>query len=147
MAQFQAYNRLLISQQEGIQNYKVGGCTLGYIIHSQYPSYRGTFLSCIEDMKIFVDGEEIPQEKILFQLKDKQFLISQFPELYKEYWFILDKAKIVVLQDGGLKEGSRHTVEIRMKHKIPYTGYFGSYLSLNGDDKKELTVSGEVNVL
>lgn len=147
MAQFQAYNDLLISRTEGIQNYRVGGCTLGYFIHCQYPSYRGTYLSCIENLQVFVDDEEIPEDRIYFNLKGKQFLLSQIRDLYQEYWFILDKAKVLILKNGGLKEGSRHKVEIRMDHRIPYTGYFGSYLVLHGDNRKELEVKGEVNTL
>jgi hypothetical protein len=147
MAQFQAYNKLLISQNEEILNYKVGEYTLGYVIHCQYPSYRGTYLSCIESMNVYVDGEEIPEEKIYFNLNGKQFLLKQFQDLYKEYWFILNKAKLLILVDGGLKQGSRHNIEIKMSHKIPYTGYFGSYLVLAGDDKKTLEVKGEVNTL
>ena len=145
MAQFQSYNKLLISQADGIQNYIAGGCTLGYVIHSQYPSYRGTYLSCISSMQVFVDGEEIPQEQIYFNLKGKQFLMDQFKDLYQEYWFILDKAKLLVLKDGGLEPGTAHKVEIRMHHKIPYTGYFGNYLELDSENTKELTVNGEVN--
>lgn len=147
MAQFQAYNKLLISQAEEIMNYRAGGCILGYLFCSQYPSYRGTFLSCIEDMKVYVDGEQIPEDRIYFQLKGKQFLISQFRELYKEYWFILDKAKILVRKDGGLEMGSSHKIRVEMKHRIPYTGYFGNYLSLDGSDEKTLAVKGEVQTL
>lgn len=147
MAQFQAYNKLLISQKEEIQNYRVGGCILGYVIHSQYPSYRGTYLSCIESMEVYVDNEKVPENRIYFNLKNKQFLLNEFKDLYQEYWFILDKAKILILHDGGLQEGSSHKVEIRMKHKVPYTGYFGSYLVLDGDNSKTLMVKGELQTL
>lgn len=146
MAQFQSYNKLLISEKEQITNYKVGNCILGYVVHSQYPSYRGTYLSCIESMEVYVDDKKIPDNKIYFNLKGKQFLPAQFKDLYQEYWFILDKAKILILKDGGLPEGE-HKVEIRMRHKIPYTGYFGNYLFLEGEDSKMLRVVGEVDAL
>ena len=146
MAQFQSYNKLLISEKEQITNYKVGNYILGYVIHSQYPSYRGTYLSCIESMVVYVDDEKVPENKIYFTLKGKQFLLSQFKDLYQEYWFILDKAKLFILKDGGLPAGE-HKVEIKMRHKIPYTGYFGNYLYLNSDDSKTLKVAGEVDTL
>jgi len=81
-----------------------------------------------------------------FQAYNK-LLISQFRELYKEYWFLLDKAKILVRKDGGLEMGSSHKIRVEMKHRIPYTGYFGNYLSLDGSDEKTLAVKGEVQTL
>lgn len=143
MAQFQAYNKLLVSAAEGIVNYKAGNDVLGYEFYCQYPSYRGTFLSCIEEMQIFVDGERVPDDSVYFNLNGKQCLLSQFKDLYLEYWFILDKAKLLVLKDGGLAEGP-HEVTVKMRHKIPYTGYFGNYLVLDGSDTKTLVCKGEV---
>ena len=146
MAQFEAYNKLLISKKEEIQNYKIGGCVLGFVFHSQYPSYRGTYLSCIESMTVKVDGKKVPEKNIYFHINGKQFLVSEFKDLYKEYWFILDKAKILVLQDGGIAEGE-HEISMTMVHKIPYTGYFGNYMSLTSKDTKKLQVKGEVDIL
>lgn len=147
MAQFQAYNKLLVSKAENIQNYKVGDYIMGFVFHSQYPSYRGTFLSCIDSLKVYLDGKEIPQENIYFNINGKQFLLNQFKDLYKEYWFILDKAKILILQENGLPQGTSHKIKVTMHHKIPYTGYSGSYLWLDGEDEKELIVDGEVDAL
>ena len=146
MAQFQSYNSLLISEKEQISNYRAGDCILGYVICCQYPSYRGTYLSCIERFEIYVDGEQIPENQIYFNLKGKQFLISQFKDLYQEYWFTLDKARLLIQTDGGISEGE-HEVEMKMRHRIPYTGYFGNYLVLDSDDAKKLSVAGEVDTL
>lgn len=139
MAAFQSYNKLLVSAGEHIRNYTVGGATLGYELYCQYPSYRGTFLSCVESMALYVDGERVPDDRIYFHLNGKQCLLSQMKDLYLEYWFILDKARLLVLQDGGLPAGE-HKITIEMRHRIPYTGYFGSYLVLEGSDTKTLTV-------
>lgn len=142
MAQFQAYNKLLISAAEGIANHKAGDAVLGYEFYCQYPSYRGTYLSCIEEMHVYVDGEMVPDDKIYFHINGKQCLLSQFKDLYLEYWFILDKAKLLILKDGGLKPGE-HEVKVTMRHKIPYTGYFGNYLVLDGSDTKILKLRDE----
>jgi hypothetical protein len=138
MAAFQAYNRLLVSEDR-IENVRAGEAILGYEFRSQYPSYRGTFLSCIEGLEVYADGERVPDESVFFKVNGKQFLIPQLKELYAEYWFILDKATIRVLRDGGLKPG-KHSIEVRMKHRIPYTGYFGQYMVLDGSCERELQV-------
>jgi len=145
MAQFQAYNKLIISAAENIRNRVAGHAKLGYEIYCRYPSYRGTYLSCIENFELFVDGKRVPDNTIYFHINGKQCLISQLKELYLEYWFILDKAKLLVIKDGGLEEGN-HEVTIKIKHRIPYTGYFGSYLVLDGSDTKVLQVKGGCTV-
>ena len=94
-----------------------------------YPSYRGTFLSCIEKLTVKLDGVEIDQKKMRFTLNGKQFLISELPTLCHEYWFVLDRAVITVLQDGGIPAGAKQ-IDVEMVHRIPYTGYFGEYLTL-----------------
>lgn len=128
---FQAYNKIFICKDE-IKNVDVEGVVIGYEFKVKYPSYRGTFLSCIEDLKFTVDDAEIPREDIYFFLNGKQFLLDELPECFKEYWFVRDKATIRVMKAGGIG-GGEHKVRAFMKHRIPYTGYFGQYLVLDSD--------------
>jgi len=128
---FQAYNKIFICNDE-IKNVDVEGITIGYEFQIKYPSYRGTFLSCIEDLKFTMDGEEIPKDEIYFFLNNKQFLVDELKECFKEYWFIRDKATIRVMKASGINRGE-HKVNAYMKHRIPYTGYFGQYLVLDSD--------------
>jgi len=136
---FQSYNRFAFGDRP-IVNETVDGVTLGYQFDIRYPSYRGTFLSCIESLEVAVDGQSVPQEDLLFELNGKQFLIPELPDLFREYWFVLDYATLKVRKPGGLPVGSSHEVELRMSHRIPYTGYFGQYLVLRADEKRTLTV-------
>jgi len=135
---FQAYNHMLIVDQP-IRNITVKDVTVGYEFKLQYPSYRGTFLSCIEDLVIKVDGETLENQDTVFILNGKQFLLSELCECFKEYWFVLDYAVIRVMLPGGLETG-KHTVNVYMKHRIPYTGYFGQYMVLEADETRELSV-------
>lgn len=139
MAQFQEYNKLLVSKSEGIENIRSGERIIGYRFYGQYPSYRGTYLSCIEELHIFVDGQQICDRDIFFEVNGKQMLLSQLKDLYLEYWFILDKASYIIAADGGIAPGE-HRIKVSMKHRIPYTGYFGTYLSLLSEDEKVLTL-------
>jgi hypothetical protein len=139
MAAFEGFSKFLISEKEGIRNIKAGDMILGYEFYCQYPNYRGTFLSCIESFEISVDKERIPDNSVYFCLNGKQFLLSQLKDLYMEYWFILDKAKIFILNEKGLLPGF-HSVSIEMKHRIPYTGYFGQYMVIDSKLTKMLAV-------
>lgn len=133
---FQAYNKILICK-DNIKNVVVGDVTIGYEFKIKYPSYRGAFLSCIEELNFEMDSQEINREDIYFFLNGKQFLIDELPECYKEYWFVRDKATIRVMKDGGIKSGE-HKLNVFMKHRVPYTGYFGEYLVLDSDVTENL---------
>ena len=130
------YDDLLISNEK-ISNLKTGNYVYGYSFNLQYPSYRGTFLSCIEALEITVDGKKIPEKDIRFHVNGKEFLVSELSELCHEYWFILDKAKIIILKEGGILK-TNHNIKVYLKHRVPYTGYFGQYLVLESICEKTL---------
>lgn len=134
---FQAYNNILICD-DPIENIVDEDVTVGYEFHIKYPSYRGAYLSCIEDLKFEIDGVPIDSDKVFFEINGKQFLLSEIPECYKEYWFVRDKATVKVIRFGGISKGE-HSIRVYMKHRVPYTGYFGQYLTLISDRTKKLT--------
>lgn len=135
---FQSFNEIMVCD-DAIANVRIEGNILGYQFEIRYPSYRGTFLSCIELLEFEVDGVPVPKEKIVLILNGKQFLLNELPELFKEYWFILTPATVRVFQAEGLAEGP-HSVKVHMRHRIPYTGYFGQYLVLDSRAAKTLEV-------
>lgn len=128
---FQAYNKIFICKDD-IQSIDVEGVTIGYEFKIKYPSYRGTFLSCIEDLSFTIDDNRISKDEIYLCINNKQFLLDELKDCFKEYWFIRDKATVQVMKAGGINSGE-HKVNAYMKHRIPYTGYFGQYLVLDSD--------------
>jgi hypothetical protein len=136
---FEQWDKFLVCDED-IQNLSVSGVTYGFEFKLQYPTYRGTYLSCIESLAVEVDGKEVTREDMVFVINGKICLIDELKDLYKEYWFITDHASICVLGNKGLEAGSNHTVRVTMKHRIPYTGYFGSYLAPVSVCEKKLAV-------
>lgn len=126
--QFQAFNKILIGDQK-IKKYKVDGVTLGYQFQIRYPSYRGTYLSCIEKLDFYMDGEKVDPKSVCFSLNGKEYLLDELKDQYKAYWFVLDFATITVLTDDELSAGE-HELTVDMYHRIPYTGYSGECLGL-----------------
>ena len=133
---FVAYNEIMICKKP-MRNTIVAGVTVGYEFQIKYPSYRGCYLSCIEALNFEVDGVKLADTEVFFGLNGKQFTIRELKDLFREYWFINDPATIRVLLPGGLAKG-RHSVRVYMKHRVPYTGYFGTYLTLESDRTEEL---------
>ena len=134
---FQAYNKILICKDD-IENVVVEGVTIGYEFKIKYHSYRGVFLRCIEDLRFKMDGKDIDRKDIYFYLNGKQFFLDELPECFKEYWFVREKATVRVMKSGGIAPGE-HSLNVFMKHRVPYTGYFGQYLVLDSDMTDTLT--------
>lgn len=134
--QFQAFNKILIGDQK-IKAYQVEGITMGYAFQIRYPSYRGTYLSCIQKLDIYMDNEKVDASKVYFKLNGKEYVLDELKDQYKAYWFILDEATITVLTDEPLKAGA-HEVTVDMLHCIPYAGYGGKYLTLPSKVTKTL---------
>lgn len=139
MAGFQAFADYIICEQK-IKNVVVNKEEVGYEFDIKYPSYRGTYVSCIEKLEVAIDGEKIDPKEMRFRINNKEFLFDQIPELYGEYWFVHNSATIRVFREDGLSKEKEHEVSVRIVHRIPYTGYFGSYLVLDSANTKKLTV-------
>jgi hypothetical protein len=116
--QLHALNQILLEEQT-ITNYIVEGIILGYEFRIRYPFWRGTFLSCIEQLIFKVDQEEINLNDIYFTLNRRKYYVEELKELYKEYWFILDYATITIVKKGGISKGI-HEITVEMHHRIPY---------------------------
>lgn len=114
-----------------IKNIVYQGIAAGFQFDIRFTAYRGTHLSCIESFALALDGEQVEEREIRFCLNGKEFLIGQLPDLYQEYWFIRDAATIKVLNGKTLTDGQE--IKIHYTYRIPYTGYFGSYLVQEGN--------------
>lgn len=64
MKPFQPFFRYMICE-EGFENIRVNGKNMGFSLEIRFPSYRGTPLSCLEDLRIKIDSEPIEAEKVM----------------------------------------------------------------------------------
>ena len=86
------------------------GKVIGFKFGVRLPRYRGNMVSLINGYYVEVDGEEFPQDKILFQINGKE--PRSFEELKKavwEHWNYQDTAYLYVMKEGGLAPGE-HTI-------------------------------------
>lgn len=116
------------------KNVEMNGTVSGFELQTYITYYRAIPLSMVNDIRVKVDGEEIPRETIRCTVDDG------------EYWFTLDEMKTVtthkwefgepmtvrILQDGGLEKGE-HQVEVRVIVRT-------AYIPVPLEGKKERTV-------
>lgn len=134
MALFKSYDKYMLVEHS-LRPALVCGIPMGYRFELRYPSYRGTFLSCIEKLAFFLDGQEIPQNAITLSLNGKEYSISQLNDCYQIYWETLQTITVTVSQSYA---AGIHTLRVHMEHRIPYTGYGGKCLVMTSECEKHM---------
>ena len=137
--QRQVVNNLFI--KDSLRNFGYNGVLCGFEFEVTGNGYRGTYLSCVEGLSFELNGKPIGEDKIVFFINNKRFLLKQLKELYAEYWYTTDSAIIRVYQDGGLAPGE-YTIGYRIVTRMPYSGYFGSYRSTESKETNTFILNG-----
>jgi hypothetical protein len=82
--------------------------------------YRSLPLSSIANIDLKIDGEIIALEKMQFELNGKVHQMNELENLYKEWWFILDRAILHVHQTKKINQSKQHEVELEFGLLLPY---------------------------
>ena len=118
----------------------IGGCEISV----RLTSYRALPLSCIENLQLKIDGEEIDPKLIQLVLNGVSYKVSDMENLSNVWWFILDAATVFVPRSRRLLAG-KHRVDAKLVTVEPYitAGRFSFYNS----DSRELCVDDTYPVL
>jgi hypothetical protein len=82
--------------------------------------YRSLPLSSVDILSVKVDGEQVPLDRVLFEINDHQYSHAELLEKYEEFWFVQDFAGIYVRQPGKVKRGESHIIEAEVSLRFPY---------------------------
>ncbi len=107
--------------EDGFGNMMVEDSPLGYQFQLRIPITKGNYLSCLEYVSFALDGKEIPRNQIVFKLNDKRFSLDDLPELYAEFWYVLDRATILVYSAEALY--GRHRIDGEIHMRFAYMDY------------------------
>ena len=113
-----------------LKNTYVNGKKSGFVFDIRLSNYRGHYLSCIDEFKVTVDGEEIVDENVAFGINNKEFNVNQFPNLISEFWQLIEPAHISVYKKSGLSAGD-HDIKVHLMLRVPYMP-----LSASAEDSK-----------
>ena len=101
------------------KNLENDGSKTGFSFQLKLQYYRGITLSIIRDIKVTIDGEEIPRENIRLVINGEAFTLEQcrtvISPLYR--WEFGEYATVEVLKENGLAEGKHH-LEV-LEHVAP----------------------------
>jgi Domain of unknown function (DUF6379) len=102
------------------KNVTQNGQTTGFQINIRINYYRGVYLSQVDTLKLIVDGEEIPHDRMTFTVRQhgpdvasdrRTFTFAELPKTTTVRWYFGDPATLTIAKPGGLKPGS-HTVQL-----------------------------------
>ncbi len=104
MAGRQIYN------PDGFKNVEKDGKVCGFQFQFKLQYYRGITLSIIRDIKVVIDGEELPREAVSITVNGETFTLEEcrtvVSPLYR--WEFGEFATVTAAKEGGLAKGPHH---------------------------------------
>lgn len=97
------------------------GLTVGFEMDTRIPYYRGIPLSVVDDVRVVVDGEQVPPEDIRFTADggahwftlEEMWTVASFRGEYR------NEATVRVLREGGLSAGE-HEITLYIRVRVEY---------------------------
>ena len=131
-----------IVKKHSFDHLYINGKRGGFSFDVQLGYYRGHYLSDIDLLEVWLDGEKMPQEAVTFELNGKELPVYKLKYAVTEFWSQVVPAKIRVLRPGGIPAGE-HELELKLMLRIPYMqiGPDHSFMPLDSGDKVTVTAS------
>ena len=108
-----------IIKKNSFKNLYINGRKNGFEFDVQLAYYRGHYLSDIDLLEVYLDGEKMPQEAVTFEIKGKELPVYKLTHAVTEFWSQVEPAKIRVIKKGGVEAGE-HEVELKLMLRGPY---------------------------
>ena len=83
-----------IIKKKTFRNLYINGARNGFEFDVQLAYYRGHYLSDIDLLEVYLDGEKMPQEAVTFELKGKELPVYKLTHAVTEFWNQVEPAKI-----------------------------------------------------
>lgn len=131
-----------IIKKASFRDMYINGQKNGFSFDVQLAYYRGHYLSDIDLLEVYVDGEKMPQEAVTFELNGKEMPVYKLTYAVTEFWSQVQPAKIHVIKKGGLSAGT-HEIELKLMLRVPYMqiGPDHNFMPLDSGDKITVTVA------
>ncbi len=95
-----------VIQSVGFRNTKDSqGNAIGFQFKVRLPYYRGVYLSQLRPGTLYIDGEKIEKENIIWNIKGEDFTYEDMKSDFKTHWDIDKPAVLKVKKEGGLSQG------------------------------------------
>lgn len=133
-----------IIKPSSVRNLYINGSRNGLEFDVQLAYYRGHYLSDIDLLEVFVDGERMPREAVTFEVNGKELPIYKLSWAVTEFWSQVEPARIRVIKKGGLTPGE-HEIRLDLMLRVPYMciGPEHTYMPLDSGDTVHVEIGKE----
>ncbi len=114
-----------------LENKIICGCRTGYRFRLNNLSYRGVWISTLENIRLIMDGEEVPHCDMSIKLRDFACQVDETGNNTDVFWAAKDECWIIVNKVGGLKPGE-HTLEIEISKRNDFGHSYGEGSDVEG---------------
>ena len=130
-----------IIKKDSFKSMYINGKKNGFDFNVQLAYYRGHYLSDIDLLEVYVDGEKVPTEAVTFELNGKEMPVYKLSWACTEFWSQVVPATIHVIYPAGLT--GEHEVELKLMLRVPYMqiGPDHTFMPLDCGDKITVTVN------
>lgn len=111
-------------KEDSLENRRIGDACTGYSFQVNNLSYRGVWLSTLEEIRVWVDGQEIARNRLSVELKGVRYPLCTVPDQNETFWGAADPLRIHVNQVGGLEAGE-HTVRVAIRKRTDFGHSYG----------------------
>lgn len=113
-----------IIREGSLKNKVICGSRTGYMFRLNNLSYRGVWISTLENIRLVVDGEEVSHNDMSIRLRDFLCNVDETGNNTDVFWAAKDECWVIVNRIGGLSAGE-HTLEIEVAKRSDFGHSFG----------------------
>ena len=92
----------------------------GLALRLTIPWYRSLWLSSVTSLALTIDGEEIAQDDLRFELDGHSYRLDELPEQSETLWFLQQHPLLIVRRESPVALGETHDVLLVGQLRLPY---------------------------
>ncbi len=92
----------------------------GFALALTIPWYRSLWLSSVSTLQLTVDGEEVPQSDLAFELAGHRYPLDELPEQSETLWFLQQHPLLIVRRERQVALGETHDIVLHGELRLPY---------------------------
>jgi sugar phosphate isomerase/epimerase len=92
----------------------------GLALKLDIPWYRSLWLSSVTSLGVTIDGEQVPQDALSFELGGTRYPIADLPEQSETLWYLQDHPLLIVRRDIPAELGEHRDVIVTGELRLPY---------------------------
>ncbi|MFK4805727.1 DUF6379 domain-containing protein [Microbacterium sp. ZW CA_36] len=92
----------------------------GFALALTLPWYRSLWLSSVSTIRVAIDGVDLPEADLAFELRGTRYAIADLPQQADVLWFLQEHPLLIVRRDVPIAVGETHDVVVHAELRLPY---------------------------